>query len=149
MHIRATAAGALALTAVAAGSYAGPALAATHPTASATKSYSVRLKGTSERPRVASKATARARIKFNATKGTVTWRFTKLKHLAGPTSAYIGHGAAGARSTAVLVLGTTFKAKGTMKVSKALIKKIEASPKSYNVVLRDKAFPTGAARGQL
>jgi CHRD domain len=88
-------------------------------------------------------------LHLSTTKGRACWQFSKVKNIAKPTQAHVHKGRKGASGPVVIPLGTTYKAMGCARASRALIEAIETNPNRYYVNIHNAKYPGGAIRGQL
>jgi CHRD domain len=88
-------------------------------------------------------------LHLSRAKGRACWQFSNVKNIAKPTQAHVHKGRKGGSGPVVIPLGATYKAKGCVKASKALIDAIETNPNRYYVNIHNAKYPGGAIRGQL
>jgi hypothetical protein len=141
MRLRLTVAAALSVAVV-------PAVAAGGIT-SMSPVVSAKLTGKSEVPAASATGSGIVTLHLSGSKGTVCWRFAKVKGIGTPQAAHIHKGKAGTSGAVVVPLGAAYKAKGCTKASKSTIGAIEEHPNSYYVNVHTKKYPNGAIRGQL
>ena len=88
-------------------------------------------------------------VHLSTAKGTACWEFKGIKGIAKASAAHIHKGGAGVSGPVVIPFGTTYRAKGCAKSTKALIGAIEEDPNRYYVNIHNAKYPAGAIRGQL
>lgn len=88
-------------------------------------------------------------LHLSTAKGRACWQFSNVKNIAKPTQAHVHKGRKGASGPVVIPLGTTYKAMGCTRASRALIEAIETNPNRYYVNIHNAKYPGGAIRGSL
>ena len=115
----------------------------------AERTYTVSMTGSAESPKGDPNGKGTAKIKIEASKGEVCFRFT-WSGIGTPTAAHIHKGKKGVAGPVVVpFFGGAAKHSGCVKASKSLLAKIVKSPASYYVNLHNAKYPNGALRGQL
>jgi CHRD domain len=115
------------------------------------RTYAVKMTGPAETPAGAPGATAKAVVTLSTKTNKVCWTFTSLTGFDPPTFAHIHVGASGTSGNIVVPLstGSTFKAKGCVPASAAIIGAIATNPHDYYVNIHSNKYPGGAVRAQL
>jgi TRAP-type C4-dicarboxylate transport system substrate-binding protein len=109
----------------------------------------VSMNGKQESPKGDTNGKGTAKIKIEASKGEVCYRFT-WSGIGTPTAAHIHKGKKGVAGPVVVpFFGGAAKHSGCVKASKSLLAKIAKSPSGYYVNLHNAKYPNGALRGQL
>jgi hypothetical protein len=104
------------------------------------------LLGKSETPKGDPDGTGTAEVKITGTR--VCWEIKTAK-VAPIVAAHIHKGRPGVAGPVVVPFGKTFKAKGCIASTAAIVAAIEKSPSSYYVNVHNAKYPGGALRGQL
>ncbi|MBV9727345.1 MAG: CHRD domain-containing protein [Gammaproteobacteria bacterium] len=115
------------------------------------RTYKLKLTGTSEVPKGAPSGVGNAVVTIHGKTGQLCWRFSHLHGFNSATFAHVHVGAAGTSGNIVVPLstGTALHHAGCVKVSPTLLKAIEANPHGYYVNIHSKVYPGGAVRSQL
>lgn len=87
-----------------------------------------------------------AEVKFTGTK--VCWEITTA-NVARLSAAHIHKGRPGVAGPVVVPFGRTFKAKGCVGSTAAVVAAIKRNPAAYYVNVHNARYPAGALRGQL
>jgi hypothetical protein len=104
------------------------------------------LTGKVEVPKGDADGTGTAEIKITGTQ--VCWEIKAAK-VAKLAAAHIHKGKAGVAGPVVVPFGKTYKAKGCVKSTAAVIAAIKKNPRAYYVNVHNAKYPAGALRGQL
>lgn len=137
MHRAFVAAVVLAVAAIPAYAFAGPAKGG---------SLHATLTGKAETPKGDANGAGTAEVKFVS--GKVCWEI-KVSRIAKPAAAHIHKGRPGVAGPVVVPFGGAYKAKGCIATPAKKIAAIRANPGAYYVNVHNAAFPAGAVRGQL
>jgi len=104
------------------------------------------LVGKTEVPKGDPDGSGTAELKFTGTK--VCWEI-KTSKVGTIVAAHIHKGGRGVAGPVVVPFGKTFKSKGCVTSTSALVAAIQKNPSRYYVNVHNAKYPAGALRGQL
>jgi hypothetical protein len=111
------------------------------------KTFKVKLSGSAETPKGASKGSGTAEIKI--TGGVLCWKFTSIAGIDTPTASHIHQAGSGKAGPVVLPLGSKYKSSGCTAIPRKLQDAILSKSSDYYVNIHTAKYPGGAVRGQL